>query len=329
MTHPSPATVTDRYLVVGPSTVLEGEAGAGDGTLTLAAAGPRGRIGTLRCDAGSQRAVIACDPGLLGHDVAAAVETLRLFVRVVAKRFGAGAACLALEPGLAWPPAVLERLRQDGFAPEGPGGQWVSTRLAYERPAGQQAEDMDGVYADPLTIPWNFVPVETDVLDRLARELPPPARLLDLGCGFGKNARELARRGYEVAGVDVAERAVLRARELLGTPEGFAVAAADDLPWPGGTFDAVLDVGCLHCTPAATRPASLREAARVLRPAGVLCSRIFRPRPARWLAAQPFRTSGFGMEEGDAVALFATAFADVDVEATADVLYLTARAPRR
>ena len=46
------------------------------------------------------------------------------------------------------------------------------------------------------------------LLDREEAERSrPPGRALDLGCGRGQKARELARRGWEVVGVDNVARA--------------------------------------------------------------------------------------------------------------------------
>lgn len=47
-------------------------------------------------------------------------------------------------------------------------------------------------------------PVEVDQLQALLA-LATPARVLDLACGQGRHAIELARRGYEVTGVDLSE----------------------------------------------------------------------------------------------------------------------------
>ena len=44
------------------------------------------------------------------------------------------------------------------------------------------------------------------VTRQLERELPaPPVRVIDLGCGQGTQALRLARRGYDVTGVDASE----------------------------------------------------------------------------------------------------------------------------
>jgi SAM-dependent methyltransferase len=43
--------------------------------------------------------------------------------------------------------------------------------------------------------------------------LAPGARILDIGCGPGRHAHALGRRGFEVVGVDISERFVALARE--------------------------------------------------------------------------------------------------------------------
>jgi SAM-dependent methyltransferase len=51
--------------------------------------------------------------------------------------------------------------------------------------------------------------------------LAPGARILDVGCGPGRHAHALGRRGFEVVGVDISERFVGLARKA--TPAGVAV----------------------------------------------------------------------------------------------------------
>ena len=50
-----------------------------------------------------------------------------------------------------------------------------------------------------------FVTGTRGEVDFIARELglPAGARILDVGCGTGRHAVELARRGYRVTGVDL------------------------------------------------------------------------------------------------------------------------------
>jgi len=53
---------------------------------------------------------------------------------------------------------------------------------------------------------------EVGDLLRLLR-LAPPARVLDVPCGYGRHAIELARRGFAVTGVDASEVQIARGRE--------------------------------------------------------------------------------------------------------------------
>jgi SAM-dependent methyltransferase len=99
---------------------------------------------------------------------------------------------------------------------------------------------------------------------------PPPAKVLDCGCGTGWLARLLQRSGYEATGVDVASDAI----ELAGAGTGptadpaprFVVAEAEALPFEG-EFDAVVFFDALHH--AVDEEAALRAVLRALRPGGV------------------------------------------------------------
>ncbi|HEY7718486.1 MAG TPA: class I SAM-dependent methyltransferase [Pedococcus sp.] len=94
-------------------------------------------------------------------------------------------------------------------------------------------------------------------------------RALDLGCGLGRNARWLAAQGYAVTGVDIAPRAVERARSLAGDGVTFHVRDAVREPVPGGPFDLVYDSGCFHHLAPHRRITYLTMLAENLSPAGL------------------------------------------------------------
>ena len=76
---------------------------------------------------------------------------------------------------------------------------------------------------------------------------PRGGRALDVGCGEGEVAAWLAERGYPAVGVDVAESAVARARELYGERPGQLRFARVDLCQrapEGGPFRIIVDRGC-------------------------------------------------------------------------------------
>lgn len=90
-----------------------------------------------------------------------------------------------------------------------------------------------------------------------------PGRLLDVGCGGGAHAAELAAQGWSVTGVDVSAEQLALARA-----RGVEVVEADAtaLPLEDASFDAA--VSMFTHTDVGDFGAVLREVARVLRPGG-------------------------------------------------------------
>jgi SAM-dependent methyltransferase len=78
-------------------------------------------------------------------------------------------------------------------------------------------------------------------------ELQPGARVLDVGCGFGRHTVEFARRGYAVVGIDPSPAMIAAARQRA-TEAGVAatlVAISGEAYKPRESFDAAI---CLFTT---------------------------------------------------------------------------------
>jgi len=104
----------------------------------------------------------------------------------------------------------------------------------------------------------------------IARYLPvSPARIIDVGGGTGTYSTWLASLGHTVHMVDVVESHV-QAASAIGT---FTTAVADarSLDAPDASYDAALLLGPLYHLPdGGDRLRALNEAARVVRPGGLI-----------------------------------------------------------
>jgi SAM-dependent methyltransferase len=105
--------------------------------------------------------------------------------------------------------------------------------------------------------------------------LPAPGRLtLEVGCGEGRVARDLARLGHTVVALDASPTLVATA--AAAHPAGrYLVADAAALPFPDGAFDTVVAYNSLM--DVADMPAAVREASRVLAPGRPLCVCVTHP----------------------------------------------------
>ena len=113
------------------------------------------------------------------------------------------------------------------------------------------------------------------VVLRLLDEGAIGGSVLDAGCGTGLHAALLSSRGHRVTGIDLAARAVERARERAtdsGVRASFVAGDALDLPSPvaapGAPFDTVLDVGLFHVLQPGVRRRYAAALASVVRPGG-------------------------------------------------------------
>lgn len=127
-----------------------------------------------------------------------------------------------------------------------------------------------------------FGQIDIYLFDQLLRgRLAPGMRVLDVGCGTGRNLVFLLREGYDVFGVDEEGRAIasvqrLAARLAPHLPAGnFRVEPVERMTFPDGFADVVLSSAVLHFARDDRQfDAMLREIWRVLKPGGLLFCRL-------------------------------------------------------
>lgn len=167
----------------------------------------------------------------------------------------------------------------------------------------------------------------TDTLeqDLILDLIGPPAglRILDVGCGDGVLAVELAKRGASVTGIDSSRDMIAAARERAareGKSVTFEVATVESLPFAPEHFDTVVAVAilCFVSNPST----GMKEMARVLRPgARLIVGELGRwslwaatRRLRGWLGSGIWRQALFRTAAGLRALAHDAGLADVDVQ---------------
>ncbi len=127
-----------------------------------------------------------------------------------------------------------------------------------------------------------FGPIDIYLFDQLLRgRLSPPMRVVDAGCGAGRNLHYLLRAGFQVAAVDADPHAVAKTRELAARlapalpAADFRVEPVEAMSFADHSADVVVSIAVLHfARDNAHFAAMLREMWRVLRPGGLLFCRL-------------------------------------------------------
>lgn len=124
-----------------------------------------------------------------------------------------------------------------------------------------------------MSLRETFGNIDVYLFDQLLRgNLRPDMRVLDAGCGHGRNLVWLLGQGAEAWGVDREAEAVEATRALGARAE---VAEVDAMPFEDAAFDAVLCNAVLHFAQDGSHfERMVDELGRVLRPGGLLFARL-------------------------------------------------------
>jgi SAM-dependent methyltransferase len=107
-------------------------------------------------------------------------------------------------------------------------------------------------------------------LEKLAQEVRPNDKVLDLGCGNGRFFDLLKGKKINYIGIDNSA-ALIEIAQKSHPEADFRTGEALDLSFPDNSFDKVFSIAVLHHIPSEDlRLRFLSEAKRVLRPGGIL-----------------------------------------------------------
>ena len=132
------------------------------------------------------------------------------------------------------------------------------------------------------TLQEQFGPIDIYLFDQILKgRFDARSRVLDAGCGDGRNLVYFLRAGFTCHGVDANAGAVAAVQQLASTlaphmsPDHFTQAALDALPFPDASMDAIICSAVLHfADDQAHFDRMVVELWRVLAPGGLFFARL-------------------------------------------------------
>jgi len=127
-----------------------------------------------------------------------------------------------------------------------------------------------------------FGSIDIYLFDQLLKgRLTPNMKILDAGCGDGRNLNYFLRSGFDICGVDRSAEAIALIRALAGElaphlpSDNFRIEPVERMSFTDADFDAVISSAVLHFARDEEHwLAMMREMWRVLKPSGIFFARL-------------------------------------------------------
>ncbi len=123
----------------------------------------------------------------------------------------------------------------------------------------------------PESLPWELGKPRRVLVELVDSGRVAPGKALDLCCGAGTNPIYMAKKGFNVAALDISDKAVEYAKEQafrVNVSINFLVATFLRLPFKSEEFDFAFDFGCFHHVEVMNRTTFIKGVYRVLKPKG-------------------------------------------------------------
>ena len=160
--------------------------------------------------------------------------------------------------------------------------------------------DMDEIYRrlPQKDIPWNIEEPPSALVELVETGKIRPCKAVDLGCGSGNSTIYLAKKGFEVTGVDISLTAIRIAKENAkrrGVECSFIVGdVLGDLKEVNETFDFAYDWELLHHIFPEQRLKYVKNVCALLNPKGHYLSVCFSEEDSQFGSSGKYRKTPLG-----------------------------------
>lgn len=163
-------------------------------------------------------------------------------------------------------------------------------------------QNTQGVPTSTRTEPSSAVKRLTEYLD--GHEVTLGKRVIDLGCGIGRNAFYMAQRGFEVTAVDFADNSLKKLEAAKAKRPGGErivtkhVHLAKRLPFPDNAFDLAMDIVTTTTLVPEELIAFEAELRRIVRPGGLFLTYVLATDDGYLQSVNPGQTQTTVKESG-------------------------------
>lgn len=127
-------------------------------------------------------------------------------------------------------------------------------------------------------LPWETIEPEEELVKHVTDKRIKRGKALEVCCEAGTQSIYLAKRGFDVTGIDISPTAIRIAQKRAEEEKvriNFMVANSFDLTLEPDSFDLVLDRGCFHHMPIQMRGKYIEGVKTVLKKGGKYFSMSF------------------------------------------------------
>lgn len=125
--------------------------------------------------------------------------------------------------------------------------------------------------------------------------------VLDLGCGIGRHCVYLAKKGFDIVGIDVSKSALRLVNKWVRNEKLKNVAlirgTMTNLPFSNGHFDAVISISVIHHTLKKDITKTIAEIHRTLKKKGLLLTNLVSVKDPRYGAGKEVENNTFKILE--------------------------------